>query len=72
MQKDFTIENLGCAHCVQKIESQLKDHVGIEAITIDLVNKTGQMTFDDQTIQPDQIVEALNEIGYHLVWRRQS
>ena len=62
--QEFKIEGMSCMHCVKAVEIELskveleESHVEIGAVKI---------TFDENKIDENSIIEAINESGYKVV-----
>lgn len=64
-QVTLRVEGMSCGHCVNAIESALKD-LGASG-KVDLAGKTVEVTFDEGKLQLDAIKAAIEDQGYDVV-----
>jgi copper chaperone len=65
--KTLDVKGMSCNHCVNAIESSLKELSGIESVNVDLSGHKVTVTFDESVVQLDQVKEAIEEEGYDVV-----
>ena len=58
------IEKINCASCVKRIEDRLSDLPGIIDSSVNFASGKAVITYDSSRLRPDQMIEALTEIGY--------
>lgn len=63
--KTLLVEGMSCQHCVKAVEGALQQ-IGASG-TVNLGNKTVDVTFNESTITIDQVKEAIEEQGYDVV-----
>ncbi len=64
-QVTLRVEGMSCGHCVNAIESALKD-LGASG-KVDLAGKTVEVTFDEGKLQLEAIKAAIEDQGYDVV-----
>lgn len=60
----FTVSDIHCSACVLLIEGELED-LGTQAVC-DLPGKTVTVTYDENKIAVDDIIQTVNKCGYTL------
>jgi len=60
----YSVPDMSCAHCKARIESEVNKLTGIQNANVDVDDKKLTVTFDNNTLQEDSIVDAVNEAGY--------
>ncbi|MBE6494461.1 MAG: heavy-metal-associated domain-containing protein [Methanosphaera stadtmanae] len=63
-EKTFVVENMTCKHCVANITRELKENDDISDVNADLDSKEVVVTYDDEKITSDEIINTLHEIEY--------
>jgi len=58
------VEGMSCGHCVSSVESALKE-IGAEG-KVDLSSGKVEVYYDEATLSPEQINEAIEEQGYEV------
>lgn len=66
MNKEFTVQDISCAHCVQAITKEVSGVPGVQNVQVDLGSKRVSVQANDN-VSTDQIVSAINEAGYEEV-----
>lgn len=64
MLTNLTITGMHCKACVQLIESELSETVGIEKISVDLANASAFVEHNSQTISQQTLIDKITELGY--------
>ncbi|MDP5272500.1 copper ion binding protein [Chengkuizengella axinellae] len=59
------VEGMSCNHCVNAIESTLKD-INVKG-TVDLTKGSVEVNYDESKIKLEVIKEAIEEQGYDVV-----
>jgi copper chaperone len=62
----LSVNGMSCQHCVRAIEQAVINLKGADNVTIDLLNKEVTVTFDEKQLGPEQIVDAIQEVGYEV------
>ena len=58
------IEGMSCNACVANIKKELKSLEGLENVEVSLQHRNATVFYEEGTITPGQIQDAINEIGY--------
>lgn len=58
------IKGMTCASCVNRIEKVLLKDSGIKTASVNLATEKARITFDDQTVDPHQIIKLITKAGY--------
>jgi Cu+-exporting ATPase len=61
---ELLIEGAGCASCVGKIETVLKEIIGVKNAEMNFALRTVSITMQ-QDISPQQLIKAVDSIGYN-------
>lgn len=61
---DLHIEGMHCGACATGIQMLLSTMDGIQNSFVDYQGKKGTVEFDSQKITKDQIIKAIDELGY--------
>lgn len=62
-KQKFNISGMTCASCVNTIENYVGSQDGVKSVKVNLLAETALVEFDS-SINPEQIVEWTDEIGY--------
>ncbi|MEW6261081.1 MAG: heavy-metal-associated domain-containing protein [Thermodesulfobacteriota bacterium] len=62
-QKQFTIPNISCGHCVRTITNELTEIPGVGKVNGNPETKTITVEFDDG-LSVETLLATLKEIGY--------
>ncbi|WP_102345113.1 copper chaperone CopZ [Bacillus sp. Marseille-P3661] len=60
----LTVEGMSCGHCVNAVESSLKE-IGVVA-KVDLGAKTVTVSYDESKVSLDKIKETIDDQGYDV------
>lgn len=63
MTKEFTVQDISCAHCVQAITREVSNVPGVQNVAVDLGTKRVSVQANEQ-VSTDTIINAINEAGY--------
>lgn len=63
-EKTFVVENMTCKHCIANITRELTENDNISDVNADLDSKEVVVTYDDEKITSDEIINTLHEIEY--------
>lgn len=66
MEKVINIEGMSCMHCVNHVESALKNVAGVHSATVDLAAKKATVCAMD-TVTDAALKAAVEEAGYQVV-----
>ncbi|HEU5212763.1 MAG TPA: heavy metal translocating P-type ATPase [Gaiellaceae bacterium] len=63
-QTTLALEGMTCASCAARIERTLNKLDGVDA-TVNFATETATVSFDSAQVDPQQLVDAVERIGYH-------
>jgi Cu+-exporting ATPase len=63
-QTTLALEGMTCASCAARIERSLNKLDGVEA-SVNFATETASVAYDPEQVEPDQLVGAVERIGYH-------
>lgn len=64
----FKIDGMTCAVCSLTCEKALKKLKGVNDVSVNLVNKTAQLKYNEDVINIEKIAQAIKEEGYKPVF----
>jgi Cu+-exporting ATPase len=53
-----------CAACSARVEKTVRRHAGVESASVNLTTERAQVTFDENAASVDDIIKAIEKIGY--------
>jgi Cu+-exporting ATPase len=62
---ELTVEGMTCDGCVRSVEKKLSKVPGVEAARVDLGTGKATIEYDESRAQIDQLIAAVEQIGYH-------
>ena len=65
MKKEFKIEGMSCHHCVAAVQKSL---TRINLKNCEVTIGTVKVEFNEKEIVEDEIIRAIEEAGYRVVW----
>lgn len=68
METNIRIKNFHCIGCINRIESTLKA-LGVKHFDFDFHLKVANISYDEQHIQPEEMIDAIRELGYEATIR---
>lgn len=60
------IPSIGCQGCMNKIVKKLQTLPGLEIVGTSIPTKTLSLHYNPQEVTPEQIEQAISEIGHRL------
>jgi copper chaperone len=66
MAKKLTIEGMSCKHCVNHVETALKELEGVSSVQVDLKKGVADVELTTE-ISDDTFKNAIDEVGYTVV-----
>lgn len=63
-KKVFTVNGMACDHCKSKVERTLSCLLGVESAVVDLVNRSVEVSYDEELAKPEYMKKAIEEAGY--------
>lgn len=67
VKKQFAVTGMGCAACANRIETTLNQQPGVMKGIVNYATQTAQVEYDPGLIQPMQLKESIQSIGYDLI-----
>ena len=61
---DLAVEGIGCAGCIRKIESGLKELPGVVDARLNFTNRRLAVDWRDDELDAGRVIAALERIGY--------
>ncbi|PEN33483.1 copper chaperone CopZ [Bacillus toyonensis] len=65
-QLTLKVEGMSCEHCVNSIESSVKELNGVEQVKVQLAEGTVEVTIDSSAITLKDIVAVIEDQGYDV------
>ena len=65
-QLTLKVEGMSCGHCVNSIESSVKELNGVEKVKVQLAEGTVEVTIDSSAITFKDIVAVIEDQGYDV------
>lgn len=66
MKTTIQIEGMSCAHCSKAVEKALQAVAGVDAVQVDLAQKTATVE-SDANVAPESLKAAVTDAGYEVV-----
>ena len=64
MKEKFTVTGMTCSACSSRVEKTVAKLDGSSAVSVNLLTGTMQVTFDEEKLNTETIVEAVEKAGY--------
>ncbi|GGJ35610.1 heavy metal translocating P-type ATPase [Deinococcus roseus] len=64
---ELGVQGMTCAACVNRVERGLKKVEGVQEATVNLASERATITFDENQIQPQTLIDRIREVGYEAV-----
>ncbi len=61
---DMKIEGMHCGACATGIQMLTSSMDGVKEVFVDYNSKKGSFEFDETKVSKDQIIKAIEELGY--------
>ena len=65
MKKEFKIEGMSCHHCVAAVQKSLAK-INMKNCEVEI--GSAKVDFDEHKNREDEIIRAIEEAGYRVVW----
>jgi copper ion binding protein len=62
---ELKVEGMTCDGCVRSVERKLAKVAGVESARVNLAAGKATVEYDDSKAQVDQLIGAVEQIGYH-------
>ncbi|MGN4424880.1 copper chaperone CopZ [Bacillus cereus group sp. MYBK30-1] len=66
-QLTLKVEGMSCGHCVNSIESNVKELNGVEQVKVQLAEGIVEVTIDSSIITLKDIVSVIEDQGYDVI-----
>ncbi|MDM5235391.1 MULTISPECIES: copper chaperone CopZ [Bacillus cereus group] len=66
-QLTLKVEGMSCGHCVNSIESNVKELNGVQQVKVQLAEGTVEVTIDSSIITLKDIVSVIEDQGYDVI-----
>lgn len=67
MKRTFPVVGMACASCSANVERKLASLRGITSVSVSLAGRSALIDYDASTITPEEMKQAITDIGYDLV-----
>lgn len=64
--RTISVPDISCGHCQTSIEQAVGDLAGVEAVAVDIAARTVDLNYDEDAIDLDQIIKAIEDVGYKV------
>jgi copper chaperone len=64
--RTLSVPGISCAHCKMSIEEAVGELLGVDKVEVDISARTVELSFDDAAVGIDQIINAIEEVGYEV------
>ena len=64
--KTLSVPGIHCDHCKMSIEKAVGGLTGVDAVAVDIAASTVELTFNEETLGLDQIIDTIEEVGYEV------
>ena len=62
----ISVPEIHCDHCKTSIEGALASIGGVEGATVDIPAKTVTVSYDEASVGPGELIEAIEQQGYEV------
>ncbi len=62
----LNIDGMGCAGCVNSVETALGSLPGVKSVEVSLNDGTATVNFDEQEVKESEFKKAVSEAGYSM------
>ena len=66
MKEQYKLSGVGCMKCVNKIQDNLSNLLGVEKVKVDVETKKMDISYDESKISFKEIESKLQELGYGI------
>ncbi|MFO8235688.1 MAG: heavy metal translocating P-type ATPase [Bacteroidales bacterium] len=72
MKKRFKVDGMHCASCAVSVETMLGAMEGVNTASVNFADESVYVEYDEDTIAPANMKEAVRKIGYELLLERKT
>lgn len=62
----LNVKGMSCSHCVNAIETSLKELAGVGSVNVDLDGGKVSVSFDEAVVSLEKVKEAIEDAGYDV------
>ncbi|MFC4389160.1 copper chaperone CopZ [Gracilibacillus marinus] len=66
MEKTLHVQGMTCGHCKMSVEEALQELSGVTKAEVSLEEGTVTVTYNEEAVSSDAMVEAIEEQGYDV------
>ncbi len=66
VRKNFPVQGMGCAACVARVQSAIRNLDGVTECNVSLASNSAQVSYDSEAITAADIRKAVQDAGYDL------
>lgn len=64
--RTLSVPGISCDHCKMSIEQAVGELPGVDVVEVDISARTVDLSFDEAAVALDQIIDAIEEVGYEV------
>ena len=64
--RTISVPGISCGHCQTSIEQAVGDLAGVGAVAVDISARTVELSYDENAVGLDQIIQAIEDVGYEV------
>ncbi len=72
MKENFNVLNMSCAACVARVEKSVGKLNGVKKVSVNLLQNSMQVEYDDKKTTPNDIIRAVESAGYLATKKEQT
>ena len=62
----FLVNGMACSACQSHVETAVRELNGVKTVQVSLLEKTLLAAYDPKTVTPEQIMQAVTDIGFTI------
>jgi len=63
----LNVEGMSCNHCAKSVEGALNNLVGVFSTTVNLNEKSVEITYEADKVKPEKLTEVIEDQGYEVI-----
>ena len=67
MQQSFPVKGMSCASCSAHVTKALQRLEGVSEVNVNLATNTARVSYDPQLCTPEQMQQAVAQMGLSLI-----
>ena len=64
MKQHFDVTGMTCSACSAHVEKAVRHLEGVSDVAVSLLTNAMQVTYDEQVLSPEEIIQAVTDAGY--------